>query len=165
MSAAADHDAALREQLASLLTWSEAHAGFDKAVEGIPLELRGRTPAGLPYSPWQLLEHLRLAQHDILEFSRNPDYGEMRWPDDYWPDSPAPPSADAWDRSVAAYRADRQALQAMARDPAIDLFAEIPHGSGQTYIREILLAADHAAYHVGEIVAVRRMLGAWEKVK
>ena len=163
MSAGFDRDAALREQLATLLAWREAHAGFDAAVEGIPLELRGRTPAGLPYSPWQLLEHLRLAQHDILEFSRNPDHGEMKWPDDYWPDSPAPPHAEAWDQSVAAYRADREALQALARDPAIDLFAEIPHGSGKTYLREILLAADHAAYHAGELIVVRRLLGAWKE--
>ncbi|HSU17463.1 DinB family protein [Longimicrobium sp.] len=156
-------DSALREQLAKVLEWGEAHVDFDTAVEGIPRELRGRTPGGLPYSPWQLLEHLRITQHDILDFSRNPDYREIRWPDDYWPDSPAPPDAEAWDRSVAAFRADRAALQAMARDPSIDLFAQIPHGTGQTYIREILLAADHAAYHIGELVAVRRMLGAWKK--
>jgi len=157
-------DLALREQLAHFLDWREAHADFDAAVEGLPLELRGRTPGGLPYSPWQLLEHLRITQHDILEFSRDPEYREINWPDDYWPDSPAPPDAGAWDRSVAAFRADREALQALARDESVELFAKIPHGSGQTYIRELLLAADHAAYHIGEMVAVRRMLGAWKKV-
>lgn len=157
-------DSALREQLADFLEWREAHADFDAAVEGLPPELRGRTPAGLPYSPWQLLEHLRITQHDILDFSRNPDYREIRWPDDYWPESPAPPDSGAWERSVAAFHEDRQALQAMVRDPSVDLFGTIPHGSGQTYIRELLLAADHAAYHIGEMVAVRRMLGAWKKV-
>lgn len=159
---AGDHDAALREQLAKVLAWHEAHATFDNAVEGFPPELRGQVPDGLPYSGWQLLEHLRITQHDILDFSRNPRYEEMEWPADYWPDAPAPPDEGAWDRSVADYRADRQALQEMARDPSVDLFATIPHGSGQTYLREILLAADHAAYHVGELVAVRRLLGAWK---
>ena len=159
---AADHDAALREQLAKVLAWREAHATFDDAVEGFPAELRGTVPDGLPYSGWQLLEHLRITQHDILDFSRNPRYEEMDWPADYWPGSPAPPDEGAWERSVAAYHADRQALQEMARDTSIDLFSAIPHGSGQTYLREILLAADHAAYHVGELIAVRRLLGAWK---
>jgi uncharacterized damage-inducible protein DinB len=119
-------------------------------------------PEGLPYSPWQLLEHLRLAQHDILDFCLNPSYEEMNWPDDYWPASPSPPSAAAWDDSVAAYRRDLEAMQRLAGDPKIDLFATIPHGSGQTYLREILLVVDHAAYHIGQIVLVRRSLGNWK---
>jgi hypothetical protein len=153
-------DAALREQLATFLDWHDAHADFDQAVGGIPPELRGVAPAGLPHSPWQLLEHLRIAQHDILDFSLNPDYREKRWPDDYWP-AAAPPTVTAWDESVAAYRRDLAAMQALARDPKIDLFARIPHGSGQTYLREILLVVDHAAYHLGQLVLVRRLLGIW----
>ena len=155
-------DGALREHLRKLLAWGEAHVDFDRAVAGLAPELRGVRPDGLPYSPWELLEHLRITQEDILDFSRNPEYKELSWPEDYWPDSPAPPDDGAWDRSIAAYRADREALQAMAADPATDLFARIPHGQGQTYLREILLAADHAAYHVGQLVLVRRLLGAWD---
>jgi uncharacterized damage-inducible protein DinB len=155
-------DGALREHLRKLLAWGDAHVDFDRAVAGLAPELRGVRPDGLPYSAWELLEHLRITQNDILDFSRNPEYRELSWPEDYWPDSPAPPDDDAWDRTVAAYRADREALQAMATDSATDLFATIPHGQGQTYLREILLAADHAAYHVGQIVLVRRLLGAWD---
>jgi uncharacterized damage-inducible protein DinB len=155
-------DTALRGQLAKLLDWDDAHASFDTAVEGIPSKLRGVVPTGLPYSAWQLLEHLRLAQHDILDFCRNPAYREMHWPDDYWPASAAPAKSADWDRSVAQFRTDRAALQALAADTKIDLFARIPHGSGQTYLRELLLVADHTAYHIGQLVAVRRALGAWK---
>jgi hypothetical protein len=152
---------ALRTQLATLLGWHDAHADFDAAVGGLPAELRGRTPGGLPYSPWQLVEHLRIAQHDILDFCRNPAYEELRWPDDYWPDDPAPPSSAAWDQSLAGFRRDRDALGALAEDRSIDLLATIPHGSGQTYLRELLLVADHNAYHIGQLISVRRLLGAW----
>jgi hypothetical protein len=155
-------DGALREQLRKLLAWGDAHVDFDRAVAGLAPALRGVRPDGLPYSAWELVEHLRITQLDILDFSRNPQYVELSWPEDYWPDSPAPPDADAWDHGIAAFRADREALQAMAMDPATDLFARIPHGQGQTYLREILLAADHAAYHVGQLVLVRRLLGAWD---
>ena len=151
----------LRDQLVHYLDWHDAHADFDTAVKAIPAELRGAVPAGLPYSVWQLLEHLRLAQHDILDFCVNPSYQEMTWPDDYWPATASPPSEAAWDESIAAYRRDREAMQRLAGDPAIDLFAAIPHGSGQTYLREILLVVDHAAYHIGQIVLVRRLLGNW----
>lgn len=152
---------ALRKQLADVLDWQAAHATYDQAVENVPPEMRGRVPDGLPYSLWQLVEHLRITQWDILDFCRNPDYREMRWPDDYWPSTAEPPDPDAWDESVRAYRADRDALKALATDTSIDLFAKIPHGTGQTYLRELLLVADHAAYHVGEVIAVRRMLGVW----
>ena len=152
----------LRRQLAALLDWRDAHTDFDGAIEGLPGELRGRVPAGLPYSPWQLVEHLRLTQHDILDFCRNPAYEELTWPDDYWPKEAAPPSARAWEESVEGYRRDREALRALAGDPAINLFDRIPHGSGQTYLRELVLVADHNAYHVGQLVAVRRLLGAWD---
>ena len=114
----------------------------------------------LPYSPWQLLEHMRIAQHDIFDFCRNPNYVEMKWPDDYWP-NPEPPGADAWEKSVAAFRRDREALKQFFADPSLDLLAAIPHGTGQTYLREALLIADHNAYHLGQLVAVRRVLGNW----
>jgi hypothetical protein len=155
-------DAALRDQLVRALQWEDAHAGFDRVVEGIPAKSRGQAPAGLPYSPWQLLEHLRLAQEDILDFCRNPAYAERDWPDDYWPAAAAPPTVRAWDESVAAFRRDRTALARLAADPAVDLFAPIPHGSGQTVLRELLLVADHTAYHLGELVVVRRALGIWK---
>jgi uncharacterized damage-inducible protein DinB len=154
-------DTLLRQQLAAILAWKDAHVDFDTSIAGIPPEDRGVQPAGLPYSAWQLLEHLRMAQHDILEFCLNADYEEMKWPDDYWPASPHPPSDRAWEESIRKYRDDRAALERMALDPALDLFARIPHGSGQTYLRELLLVADHGAYHVGQLVLVRRLLGNW----
>jgi hypothetical protein len=156
------NDAALRTHLASLLSWHDAHADFDTAVADLPDDLRGRVPRGAPYSIWQLVEHLRIAQHDILDFCVNPRYTEMQWPDDYWPSDPAPPDGRAWTKSLEGYRRDLAGVQKLAGDPAIDLSAKIPHGSGQSYLREILLVADHAAYHVGQIVIVRRLLGAWE---
>ena len=154
-------DVALRAQLARAVDWHEAHVDFGAAIDGIPVDLRGAVPPGLPYSPWQLLEHLRIAQHDILEFCVNPAYQEMKWPDAYWPSEAAPPDAAAWDEAVAAYRRDHEAVRRLATDPAVDLLATIPHGTGQTYLREVLLVADHAAYHVGQLVLVRRLLGIW----
>jgi hypothetical protein len=154
-------DDSIRDHVARLLDWEEAHGSFDTAVAGLAEPLRGRTPDGLPYSPWQLVEHLRITQHDILDFCVNPDYRELAWPDDYWPASSAPPSPGAWDESVRRFGEDRAALQRLARDPAVDLTARISHGTGQTYLRELLLEADHAAYHVGELIVVRRLLGAW----
>jgi hypothetical protein len=154
-------DEAVRAHLSRVFDWQESHASFDSAVAEMPADLRGTRPKGLPYSAWQLLEHIRLTQNDILDFCRNPAYVERTWPDDYWPRSPEPPSAGAWDESVAGYRADRAAMQQLAEDPSIDLTAKIPHGTGQTYLREVLLVADHTAYHVGELVVVRRLLNAW----
>ena len=151
----------LREQLIKLLGWEDAHVGFDAAVAGLPPQLRGTAPAGLPYSPWQLVEHLRITQHDILDFCRNPGYEEMSWPKDYWPPAASPPSPAAWDASIEQFRRDRSALEALAGDPAIELEARIPQGTGQTYLRELLLVADHTAYHIGELIVVRRLLGAW----
>jgi len=151
----------MRTQLAKALDWGEAHADFDKAVRDFPAELRGRRVDGLPYSAWQLLEHLRIAQHDILDFSINAKYVEMKWPDDYWPANPEPPDARAWDRSVAAFRRDRTRLKRLAANPKINLSKKLPHGDGQTYLREILLVIDHNAYHMGELVMLRRLLGAW----
>ncbi len=154
-------DQAIREHVVKLLTWHDAHADFDAAVADLPREARGRAPQGAPYSPWQLVEHLRIAQHDILDFCRNPHYKELDWPAQYWPAAAAPATDADWDESVAAVRRDRAELEKLARDPKVDLLAGIPHGSGRTYLRELLLAADHAAYHVGELVLVRRLLGVW----
>jgi|SRR5215213_3054485 len=151
----------VRPIIARLLDWEDAHAGFDKVVGGLAPKLQGQVPAGLPYSPWQLLEHIRLTQEDILEFCLNPSYQERQWPDDYWPKSPSPPSLDAWGRSVAGFRRDREALKRLALNQEIDLLEKVPAGEDQTYLRELLLAADHTAYHLGELVVVRRALGAW----
>ena len=151
----------LRDLLARILEWEDAHASFDTAVANLPEPMRGRQPEGLPYSAWQLVEHLRITQHDILDFCVNSKYRAMKWPDEYWPKSVGPASGRVWEESITQFRRDRQALQRMARDAAIDLEAVIPHGEGQTYLRELLLAADHAAYHVGQLIAVRRLLGVW----
>lgn len=153
---------ALREHLIKLLDWKAAHADFDTAVDGLSSQLQGVRPQGLPYSPWELLEHIRLAQRDILDFCRDPSYKAPKWPDAYWPEAPSPPTPDAWQESIMAFRSDRQELQRLVADPALDLYAAIPHGEGQTYLREVLLVADHTAYHVGELVAARRLLGGWK---
>ena len=151
----------MRQHLVKLLDWKDAHADFGAAVKGIPPRLRGVVPSGWEYSAWQLVEHIRLAQADILDFCINKNYREKKWPEDYWPKARAPKTAAAWTRSLAATRRDRRAVQRLAADRAIDLTAKIPHGSGQTYLREILLVADHTAYHVGQIVVLRRQLGIW----
>lgn len=151
----------LRTHLVKLLDWQDAHVSFEAAVDGIRATHLGHTPEGVPYSLWQLLEHMRIAQQDILDFCRNPDYQELDWPADYWPADPAPPDSEAWEESVTRFREDREALKQLAADPGIDLYAKIPHGQGQTYLREVLLVADHTAYHVGQLVAVRRILGSW----
>jgi hypothetical protein len=153
-------DQSVRELLAKMLSWEDAHAGFDAAVEGIPEDFRGKRAGA--HSPWELVEHLRLAQHDILDFCRNKDYQEMEWPKDYWPPSPVPSSTAEWDQSIAAFRKDRDGLRELALDRSVDLAATIPHGSGQTYLREIVLTADHTAYHVGQLILVRQMLGVWK---
>jgi hypothetical protein len=155
-------DQSLRNHLMRLLDWGDAHADFERVVAHLPAHTQGVRPEGLPYSLWQLLEHMRLSQADILDFCRNPQYRQPAWPAGYWPRTEAPPSPDAWERSADAFRADRQALIEMVADPGLDLFAEIEHGEGQTYLREVLLAADHGAYHLGEMVAIRRLLGVWE---
>ena len=155
------NDAALREHVVNLLTQGQAHATFDQAVKGLPVELRGKVPKGAEHSAWQLLEHLRIAQWDILEFSRNPKHESPAWPDAYWPREKAPADEKAWDKSVRAFKRDLKEMAELVRDEKTDLFAKIPHGDGQTILREALLAADHNAYHVGQLVLVRTMLGAW----
>ncbi len=151
---------ALRQQLARALDWPDAHGDFAATVADLEPALRGVRPPGLPHSAWELLEHLRLAVHDILDFCRNPDYHQPEWPDDYWPASTVP-ATGAWDAAVTGFRQDITALQQLATDPAVDLMATIPHGSGQTYLRELLVVLDHDAYHLGQLVLVRRALGAW----
>ena len=154
-------DRLLRAQLVNLLDSKDAHATFDAAVKGIAPQQRGTVPPGWEYSAWQLLEHMRLAQADILAFTAAARYAEKPWPEGYWPKRPAPPSRAAWTASIAAFRRDRRALQALARDRRIDLGAIVRHGTSQTYLRELLLAADHTAYHVGQLVALRKSLGIW----
>jgi uncharacterized damage-inducible protein DinB len=155
------NDQSLRDHLLELLRSGHAHVTLDDAVADFPLELRGVRPGGAAHSGWEILEHLRLAQWDILEFSRDAKHVSPAWPKGYWPESPEPPDSHAWDRSAAAFRADLQALQDLVADPATDLFARIPHGTGQTILREVLLVADHNAYHLGELVLLRRLLGNW----
>jgi uncharacterized damage-inducible protein DinB len=154
-------DQALREHLLYLLRGGGAHLDFETAVADLPAELRGARGAGAPHTPWRLVEHMRIAQWDILEFSRNPKHVSPAFPDGYWPEGDAPPNAAAWDQSLAAFRADLQAMQDLVSDPSTDLFARIPHGEGQTILREALLVADHNAYHLGQLVMLRRALGAW----
>jgi hypothetical protein len=152
---------ALRKHLLYLLREGGAHLDFEAAIANLPAELRGANPAGVPHTPWRLLEHMRIAQWDILEFSRSSRHVSPKFPEGYWPSGDAPPDDGAWDRSVAAFRADLKAMCDLVADPATDLFAPIPHGEGQTILREALLVADHNAYHLGQLVVVRRTLGAW----
>jgi len=156
------HENQLRDHLVYLLDGGGAHAKFDDAVKGMPEKLRGVKPKGLPHSAWMLLEHLRLAQWDILEFCRNPKYKAPKWPEDYWPKNAAPPNAAAWSESVQQFRKNLKAMQALVRNPKTDLFARISWGDGQSILREALLVADHNAYHVAQLVDVRRLLGVWK---
>ena len=153
----------LRAHLVRALDWEEAHAGFDKAVAGIPADRRGSHIAGFEHSPWQLLEHLRLVQKDLLDFCVNTKYiHALKWPDDYWPRNPLPPDAGAWNKGVAELIADREKLKQLVQDPGVDLFSTVPTGKDkQTYLRAILLVIDHTAYHVGQLIAVRQALGVW----
>lgn len=153
----------VREHVRSLLRGGNAHVDFEKSIASFPAEMRGSKPAGLPFSAWGLLEHMRIAQWDILEFSRDPKHVSPSWPEGYWPSSDAVPSDEAWDRSVAAFRADQKAMEQLVADSKTDLHAKIPHGEGQTILREALLVADHNAYHLGQLVMLRRLLGAWQE--
>jgi len=154
----------LREHLLYLLNGGGAHARFDDIVKDMPEKLRGVKPDGLPHSAWMLLEHLRLAQWDILEFSRNSKYKAPEWPKDYWPKTEAPPSAAAWNKSIQQFRKYLKTMQYLVAYPKTDLCAPIPWGDGQTILREALLAADHNAYHLGQFVDLRRLLGDWKGV-
>lgn len=156
-----DHDAQLRKQLVALLRSDQAHVNFDRVVKEFPAAKAGIRPEGLPHSAWELLEHMRIAQNDILRFSLSSDYQEMAWPDDYWPSSPEPPSVRNWSSSVKAFRDDLARFERLVQDPKRDLYEPFPWGTGQTLLREALLVADHNAYHLGQLVAVRRLLGSW----
>jgi len=157
-----NHEQSLRQHLVELLAGGSAHAKFEDAIKGLPPKLRGAKPAGFPHSPWMLLEHLRLAQWDILEFSRNAKHVSPKWPEGYWPKKESPANAGAWNKSAQQFRRDLKAMQSLVTNPRTDLFARIPWGDGQTILQEALLVADHNAYHVAQLVDVRRMLGAWE---
>jgi hypothetical protein len=152
---------ALRKHLLELLNGGHAHLDFDKATAGLPLGLRGARPPGLPHTPWRLIEHMRIAQWDILRFSIDPHHISPEFPGGYWPESDAPSTPEAWDQSIAAFRADLRAVKDLVGDPNTDLFTPLAHGQGQTILREALLVADHNAYHLGQLVTVRRLLGAW----
>jgi uncharacterized damage-inducible protein DinB len=156
-----DSISAVRSIVASSLDWDQAHATFDAAVANLPKELRGRRPDNFPHSVWELVEHIRIAQDDLADFMERADYHQIKWPDDYWPKSPAPPSDAAWNESIAAVLRDREHLKEIAMRPTVDFAAKIPWGTGQTYLRTILVAVDHTAYHVGQILAVRKLLGVW----
>ena len=153
----------LRDYLRRVQTWHEAHADLKAAVKDLPAKLRGKRPPGAPHSPWELLEHMRLATWDILEFSRNPKHVSPEWPSGYWPKRPEPPNAAAWNRSVRALERDLAAMGKLIANAKTDLFAPIPHGDGQTILRQALLLADHNAYHLGQLVLVRQLLGCWPK--
>ena len=156
-----DKDKQLREHVVELLNGKGAHASFDDAVKAMPERLFGVKPEGFPHSAWMLLEHLRIAQSDILDFSHNPKYKTPKWPDDYWPKNATPPSPAAWNKSIQQFRKNLKAMQDLVSNPKTDLFAKIPWGDGQTILREALLVADHNAYHIAQLVDVRRLLGAW----
>jgi len=152
---------ALRSQLGHFLDWHEAHADFKAAFKDFPEKERGKRPPGAAHSAWELLEHMRIATHDILEFSRSAKHVSPDWPSGYWPAKPEPPSAAAWDKSVKELERDLRQMSELVADPKTDLFARIPHGSGQTILREVLLIADHNAYHLGQFILVRQLLGCW----
>jgi hypothetical protein len=155
---------ALRKELLFQLRGGNAHAPFEKVVKGFPAEKQGLVPKGLPYSGWQLLEHIRLALEDMVEFSANEDghYKEKKWPGDYWPKSAAPSSKGAWAESVDKIETARERFIKMISDEKVDLFSPFPWGDGQTLFHEVCLIVDHTAYHLGELVAVRRLLGVWQ---
>ena len=156
------NDKVLREQLLSLLKGGGAHADFDTAVGGLPVAARGQRPDGIAHSPWEIVEHMRIAQWDILEFSRNPKHVSPEWPDGYWPKTPAPPTSSAWNESVESFRSDLEAICELVGRGSTDLYAPLPHGDGQTILREALLVADHNSYHLGELVLIRQALGVWK---
>jgi hypothetical protein len=156
------HLKSLRKHLVNLLTKAEAHASFEDAVKGVPAPVRGKKPEGAAHTLWELVEHMRIAQWDILEFSRDNKHKSPKFPKGYWPQTPVPPNAKAWDKSIKDFLADRDAMCKLIEKKSTDLFAKIPHGNGQTILRQAMLMADHNAYTVGEIVVTRRLLGVWK---
>ncbi len=158
----ANPDQALRQHLLYLLKDGGAHAKFDNVIDNFPARLRGKKISNFPHTAWMLLEHMRIAQGDILEFSRNAKHVSPKWPEGHWPKSEAPSSAAAWTKSVSSFRKDLKAMEGLITDPKTDLYAPLPWGDGQTILREALLVADHNAYHLGQLVALRRVLDAWK---
>jgi len=156
------HLKSLRKHLINLLTKGEAHVTFEDAVKDVPAAARSKVPEGAAHSLWELVEHMRITQQDILKFSTDVKHKSPKWPKGYWPKSPAPPNAKAWDKCVKDFLADRDAMRELIEKKSTDLFAEIPHGEGQTILREVMLVADHNSYTVGEIVITRRLLGVWK---
>jgi hypothetical protein len=154
-------DKILREQLKQLLDGRNAHMSFDDAVADFPLELINTRPPNVPYTFWHLVEHLRIAQWDILDFCRNPDYQHIEWPAGYWPAPGAEATAEDWQHTVESFRADKAQLLALIEDPAVDLLADLPHAPGYSLLREINVVADHNAYHVGELGILRQIMNAW----
>ncbi|HEX9656700.1 MAG TPA: DinB family protein [Bacteroidota bacterium] len=157
-----NNEGALREHLLYLLKGGGAHLGFDEAISRFPLSFVGQKVHGVPYTAWQLLEHLRIAQWDILEFSRDPKHVSPEWPEGYWPKEFAPRDPGMWNTSATSFQKDLSQFQNLVSDETKDLFAKIPHGTGQTLLREALLIADHNAYHIGQIVLLGRALGEGE---
>ena len=153
----------VREQVVALLNSGNAHVAFDNVFKDFPAKLRGVKPEGAPHTAWQLLEHMRIAQWDILEFSRNAKHVSPEWPGGYWPKTEKPPNDDAWKKSLASFKRDLKAIEKLVSDPNTDLYGKIPHGTGQNIFREALLVADHNAYHLGQLVLLRRLLGAWKE--
>lgn len=151
----------LRSVLVEQLSGNHAHVGFDRAVEGLPFKDIGITPRGIPHTVWELVEHIRITQYDILEFSRNPDYESPAWPDGYWPTSKKPARKKEWDQAVKTVQEDQSAVIEMIQDSQNDLLKPFGHGQGQTLLRESILIIDHNAYHIGQIVQIRRLLGNW----
>lgn len=155
-------DKALREQLVAVLTWGDAHADFDGAVKGIPPAARGKRPKGAAHSPWEVVEHMRIAQRDILDFIRDAKHVSPEFPAGYWPGAPEPPNEKAWPKSIDAFHADMRAMTELVENPSTNVLAPIPHGDGKTVLRQVLLLADHNAYHLGALVTLRRLLDAWQ---
>jgi DinB superfamily len=157
-----DNSKALRKHLIKRFESSDAHADFDAAVKDMPFELQGKRAKGAEHSPWEELEHLRIAQWDIFEFASNPKHKSPKFPDGYWPKTSASPDEKAWDKSAQAFRDDVKRFTKLLANESTDLFAKIPHGDGQTILRQALVAIDHNAYHLGQLVLLRRLLGAWK---
>jgi DinB superfamily len=157
-----NHDKSLREHLLYLLNGDGAHQDFDAVTKDIPADLRGKKPKGAPHSPWELLEHLRITQWDVLESIRNRDHVSPEFPAGYWPGSAAPPDDKAWDKSVQAFKTDSTRITDLLKEDSSDLFAELPHAEGQTIVRKLFMLADHNAYHLGQLLLLRRLLGAWQ---
>jgi hypothetical protein len=163
MTKAVNTDQSLRKHLVELLDGGHAHASFDQVIKDFPAKFRGQIPNGLPHSAWMLLEHMRITQWDILDFSRNPKYKTLNWPAEYWPKNPAPDNAVEWEKGIEAFQQDLEAMKKLLTDPKTDLFAKFPWGEGQTVLREAMLVADHTAHHLAQIIDVRRLLGIWKQ--